>query len=114
MSTIIRERLFEPIRIQQNGKETTVPAFEAIVVKLRNNALAGDHRAATTVIQLIGRTGGDEDGQANSAAAPLDDEAMMRIMKDFIDHNDLPTLIGNQVNETNEGASDDDEGITSE
>ena len=40
--TIIDDVLFEPIRIQQNGKAKTVPALEAIVLKLRNDALGGN------------------------------------------------------------------------
>ena len=108
--TIIDEVLFEPIRIQQNGKAKTVPALEAIVLKLRNDALGGNLRAAIMAIQLAGRTGGDEDSQANSAAAPLDDEALLRIMKDFIDHNAPPTLDGNQANEeTNDNGGGDDQ-----
>ena len=50
MNTMIQKLLYAPIQIQQNGKTTTVAALEAILLKMRNNALAGDFRSAVQAI----------------------------------------------------------------
>ena len=88
IKTIIREMLFAPIPIQQNGKAIDSVSNRAIVLKIRNNALAGDHRAATTAIQLAGRRRRvDEDGESDATSDRLDEEAMFEVMREFVDHN---------------------------
>src|SRR4051812_13121981 len=60
MSTIVHEILFEPIQVQQNGKTKSIPAIQAILLKVRNSALNGDYKAAMTAIQLAGRVPGED------------------------------------------------------
>ncbi|SIT53518.1 conserved hypothetical protein [Mesorhizobium prunaredense] len=99
MNTIIRETLFGPIQIQQNGKTTTVTAFEAILLKMRNNALSGDFRSAVQALQLASRSiDPDEANQADKEVNPLDQQTMIEMMRDYLDHKMPPS------HESEEGA----------
>ena len=92
MNTIIRDTLFGPIQIQQNGKTTTVTAFEAILLKMRNNALSGDFRSAVQALQLASRSIElDDANQADKEINPLDQETMIALMRDYLDHKVPPS-----------------------
>ncbi|RRH92070.1 hypothetical protein EH240_31290 [Mesorhizobium tamadayense] len=87
MKTMVSDTLFAPITIQQNGKTTTVTALEAILLKMRNNALAGDYRSAVQALQLGMRAiEPDEAGQPGAEASPLDPQTMIGLMRDYLDH----------------------------
>ncbi|TIP29595.1 MAG: hypothetical protein E5X67_06010 [Mesorhizobium sp.] len=92
MNTIIRDTLFGPIQIQQHGKTTTVTAFEAILLKMRNNALSGDFRSAVQALQLASRSIDlDEANQADKEVNPLDQQTMIEMMRDYLDHKMPPS-----------------------
>ena len=91
MDTIIHEALFEPIQIQQNGRQKTMPAIQAILLKMRINALAGDHRASMAALQLAGRTAAvDEVGQTEAVVGPLDEQTLYAVLRDYLDHKAPP------------------------
>ncbi|MER8918124.1 DUF5681 domain-containing protein [Mesorhizobium sp. M0761] len=95
--TMISDTLFAPIPIQQNGRTTTVPALEAILLKMRNNALAGDYRSAVQALQLGMRAvEPDEASEAGAEAGPLDPQTMIGLMRDYLDHQ--PTDGGESSN----------------
>ena len=89
LKTMIEAMLFAPIQIQQNGKTTTVAALEAILLKLRNNALGGDFRSAVQAIQLASHVRNPEDADDVSDAPPLDPKMLAGLMRDYLDHNGL-------------------------
>lgn len=86
IDTMLREALFAPIPIQINGKTTNVSALEAIVLKLRNNAIAGDYRSAVQAIQLAIRALQPEESEASAVASPLDQNVMIDLMRDYLEH----------------------------
>ena len=89
MKTMIEKMLYAPIQIQQNGNTTTVPALEAILLKMRNNALAGDFRSAVQAIQLASYVPdtAETDG-AQADATPLDPKLIVTLMRDYLDQRD--------------------------
>ncbi|MDG4886809.1 DUF5681 domain-containing protein [Mesorhizobium sp. WSM4887] len=88
IDTMLRETLLATIPIQINGKTTNVTALEAIVLKLRNNAIAGDFRSAVQAIQLGMRALQPEETESSAVASPLDQNAMMDLMRDYLEHQD--------------------------
>lgn len=91
VNTMLRDALYAPIQIQQNGKTTTVTALEAIILKLRNNAIGGDYRSAVQALRLAARSvEQEESGEHGTEASPLDQQTMIELMRDFIDHKQLP------------------------
>ena len=48
-----------PIQAQVGGRQVTMPAIEAMIMKLRNDALAGDLRALAAAIKLFEARGLD-------------------------------------------------------
>ncbi|MER8849835.1 DUF5681 domain-containing protein [Mesorhizobium australicum] len=91
MNTIIRETFFGPIQIQQNGRTTTVTALEAILLKMRNNALSGDFRSAAQALQLASRSADlEESRQPEAEVDPFDPKTMVEMMRDYLDHKDSP------------------------
>ncbi|PBC08170.1 DUF5681 domain-containing protein [Mesorhizobium sp. WSM3859] len=101
IDTMLREALFAPIPIQMNGKTTNVSALEAIVLKLRNNAIAGDYRSAVQAIQLAIRALQPEESES-SAASPLDQTVMMDLMRDYLEHQDPAANDDGDVPKTDE------------
>lgn len=89
MNTIVRETLFGPIQIQQNGRTTTVTALEAILLKMRNNALSGDFRSAAQALQLASRCAElEESRQPDAEVDVFDPQTMVEMMRDYLDHKD--------------------------
>ncbi|MFB9980920.1 DUF5681 domain-containing protein [Mesorhizobium kowhaii] len=91
VNTMLRDALYAPIQIQQNGKTTTVTALEAIVLKLRNNAIGGDYRSAVQAIALAMRSFEQEEiGQPDAEASPLDQQTMLELMRDYVEQKASP------------------------
>lgn len=87
LDTIKRDALFEPIEIQQNGRTMTVPAIQAILLKMRNNALAGDYRAGVHAIHLAAQLAGlAEADQANTKGPEHDLPTMHALLRDYLEH----------------------------
>jgi len=103
IDTMLREALFAPIPIQMNGKTTNVSALEAIVLKLRNNAIAGDYRSAVQAIQLAIRALQPEESESSAVASPLDQNVMMDLMRDYLEHQDPA------ANDDGDGSKTDEE-----
>ncbi|ESY27706.1 MULTISPECIES: DUF5681 domain-containing protein [unclassified Mesorhizobium] len=107
MNTIVRETLFGPIQIQQNGRTTTVTALEAILLKMRNNALSGDFRSAAHALQLASRCAElEESRQPDAEVDVFDPQTMVEMMRDYLDHKDssendteTPSKTGDQGDE---------------
>lgn len=54
---VIREVLFEPVTVREGGETRQMPVLEAVLKKLVSKALAGDHKAAVTVIGIAQKEG---------------------------------------------------------
>lgn len=110
--TIAKNVLYERIRIQQNGKVIAIPALQAILLQIRNNALKGDYRSAMAAFQIANRlSSANENSQASDVLNPLDDRAMYEILQDFIEHNPPQDVGANRSssNEVEHDGNDDQE-----
>ncbi|MBZ9873179.1 DUF5681 domain-containing protein [Mesorhizobium sp. BR1-1-9] len=104
VNTMLRDAFFAPIQIQQNGKTTAVTALEAIILKLRNNAIGGDYRSAVQALQLAARSvEQEESGQPGAETSPLGEQTMIELMRDYLDQKASPPR-----DEENDGASGGD------
>ena len=54
---VIEETLFEPITVREGEKVRKMSVLEAIIKKTAHRALAGDHKAALTIIGLAHKEG---------------------------------------------------------
>jgi Family of unknown function (DUF5681) len=54
---VIRDLLLEPITVREGGEVKEIPALEAVIKKMRSQALGGDHKAILTIIGLAQRDG---------------------------------------------------------
>jgi hypothetical protein len=54
---VIREVLFEPVTVREGGETRQMPAIEAVLKKTLSKALAGDSKAALTIIGIAQREG---------------------------------------------------------
>jgi len=54
---VISELLFEPINVREGGEVKQMPVLEAVLKKLLSKALAGDNKAALTIIGIAQREG---------------------------------------------------------
>ena len=52
-TTILREALFRPVPVRENGTSRTVPFLEAFLMVTAKGALGGDGPAANRVIRLL-------------------------------------------------------------
>jgi hypothetical protein len=50
--TLLEETLFDPVKVRVNGKVRRVPAIQACLLNLRNQAIKGDPRALDRVVRL--------------------------------------------------------------
>ncbi|WP_339952221.1 DUF5681 domain-containing protein [uncultured Albimonas sp.] len=53
LSSILEDSLFGPVPVTIGGRSTTVPAIEAIMLRLRIKALEGDLRAIEKVMKVL-------------------------------------------------------------
>jgi hypothetical protein len=105
MKTIYRDALFEPITIQLNGKTKTVTSMEAIVLKLRNTALAGDIRATTMLLSLGKGLGvADAPQYENDREGPMSTQEVYELLKDHLEHG-----AGTNVEGFDDSATDEDD-----
>jgi hypothetical protein len=50
--TLLEETLFDTVKVREKGKVRRVPAIQACLINLRNQALKGDPKAMDSVIRL--------------------------------------------------------------
>jgi hypothetical protein len=72
--TLLEETLFSPVRVRENGKVRRVPAIQACLLNLRNQAIKGDPRALDRFIRLASLYHGAQP-DSSSAAMPQDVDA---------------------------------------
>jgi hypothetical protein len=51
--TLLEETLFDPVKVRENGKVRRVPAIQACLLNLRNQAMKGDPRAQDRFMKLV-------------------------------------------------------------
>lgn len=54
---VVEEALFEPVTVREGDKVKKMTVLEAIIKKTARQALAGDHKAALTIIGLAHKEG---------------------------------------------------------
>lgn len=54
---VIRDVLFEPVTVREGGDVRQMPALEAVLKRLLSKALAGDNKAALTIIGIAQKEG---------------------------------------------------------
>jgi Family of unknown function (DUF5681) len=54
---VIREVLFEAVTVREGGEIRQMPALEAVLKKMLSKALAGDNKAALTIIGMAQKEG---------------------------------------------------------
>lgn len=83
--TLVRETLYTPITVRENGREKRIPALHAMLVQLRNKAVAGDPRAIDKVLKLLPYLDESEKtaGEADAAAPSFDPEQDRALLDEF-------------------------------
>jgi len=59
-ATVVKEAMSKRITIRENGRAQSISALEAIVRVLLQNAVSGDHKAVTTLLQLQAQNESDD------------------------------------------------------
>jgi hypothetical protein len=77
--TDVRATLKAPVRVTRDGKARKVSTQAAVLLRLREKALAGDARALDGVIALARFY--DDDGLSTRSALSTDDQALIQIFK---------------------------------
>jgi hypothetical protein len=54
---VVRDLLLEPITVKEGGEVKQMSMLEAVLKKTMSKALAGDHKAALTIIGIAQREG---------------------------------------------------------
>jgi Family of unknown function (DUF5681) len=67
--TLLEQTLFDPVKVRENGKVRRVPAIQACLLNLRNQAIKGDAKALDRFIRL-GSTYHRAQPESSSAATP--------------------------------------------
>lgn len=77
LSTMLGDVLREPVYVTLNGKRRKVSSETAILLRLREKALAGDHRSINTLFSLRAQHLPAEDGQQHRPL-PEEDRQILR------------------------------------
>ena len=92
---MLRERLYAPITITENGRRKKVTVLEALYRQTVKNAFAGDHRAQERLFRMVSQVdaaierelSGDRE---ESAQASPDDQAVLeafaKMLGSSLDH----------------------------
>jgi hypothetical protein len=82
---VVREVLFEPVKVNEGGVEKHMPALEVVLKKMLAQALKGDHRSALTIIGLAQRDGllTPEEEEAVEALSENDRDILLDGMQRF-------------------------------
>jgi len=67
--TLLEQTLFDTVKVRENGKLRRVPAIQACLLNLRNQAIKGDPRALDRFIRLASLHHGAQP-ESSSATAP--------------------------------------------
>jgi hypothetical protein len=73
--TLLEETLFDPVKVRENGKVRRVPAIQACLLNLRNQAIKGDPKALDRVVRLASLYHGAQPERSNAAPAEAVDQA---------------------------------------
>lgn len=76
VKTIIREVLTAPVVVKADGKTRTVPAFEAVYLRLRQKALEGGERAMGRFFAEVAQHLPDEAENAATSLAETDQQIL--------------------------------------
>lgn len=72
--TLLEETLFSPVKLRENGKVRRVPAIQACLLNLRNQAIKGDSKALDRFIRLASLHQSAQPETSNAAPAEAVDE----------------------------------------
>ena len=73
--TVLEETLFATVKVRENGKVRRVPAIQACLLNLRNQAIKGDPKALDRFIRLASLYHGAQPERSNAATPAAVDEA---------------------------------------
>jgi hypothetical protein len=73
--SLLEETLFDTVKVRENGKVRRVPAIQACLLNLRNQAIKGDPKALDRFIRLASLHQSAQPETSNAAPAETVDEA---------------------------------------
>lgn len=76
LTAMVESVFMAPIPAQVGGKQVTMPAIEAMIMKLRNDALGGDLRAIAAAIKLFEARGLDGPEKGSSAQREWEEQKL--------------------------------------
>jgi hypothetical protein len=78
--TLLEETLFDTVKVREKGKVRRVPAIQACLINLRNQALKGDPKAMDSVIRLatLHHSAQPESSSTPEAVDPATDRELLR------------------------------------
>ena len=82
---MVRDVLFEPVKVNEGGVEKQMPALEVVIKRLLAQALKGDTKAALTILALAQREGllTPEQEEAVDALSQNDEAIVLDAMQRF-------------------------------
>ena len=98
-----------PIPAQVGGKQVTMPAIEAMIMKLRNDALGGDLRSIAAAIKLFESRGLDGPEKGSSAQREWEEQKLDEDMERKIERA-LASIRREEALKATSGNDDDEEG----
>jgi Family of unknown function (DUF5681) len=73
--TLLEQTLFDTVKVRENGKVRRVPAIQACLLNLRNQAIKGDPKALDRFIRLASLYQGAQPETSNATTPEAVDEA---------------------------------------
>ena len=108
LATLVDEVLYQPVEITEGGRRRKVPALEALVKRLRNEALNGDHKALDRLMKLYQARASmaPENAETEAASETPAERAMMEELAGWV--SDAGALEEPEPGDDVDGEVDDD------
>lgn len=78
LTSEVEKAMAMPVPVTVNGRRKNVRTLTALVWRLREKALGGDHKSLLLLINLIQSSQGEEKGQESLSALLAEDAAILR------------------------------------
>ena len=85
VSTILKDALYKPVVVTENGRKRKIPAVEALMMRMMRQALEGDLRAMDKITKLLpmAQAAFAEEEAVHAAGDGADPEADRALLEEF-------------------------------
>jgi hypothetical protein len=81
--TLLEETLFDAVKVRENGKVRRVPAIQACLLNLRNQAMKGDPKALDRFIRLASLYHSTQPGTSNATPPAVDEATDLTLVQEL-------------------------------